>query len=193
MLFLEATRRAADRAADPPPRPRARRRRRDRPARPGAASCSTSAPVGDAGRARRAPSMAPAWRPGGEGRFGLWTRHGGALPDARGARRSSRACRRVARPCAAWTSTLLGRRARAARRHRRRRGRGRRGRLHEVRGRGRRGGRRRTTASTPRSCSSRRRSRPIEAVARDGDVMPQKSTYFYPKALTGLVINPHEW
>lgn len=33
----------------------------------------------------------------------------------------------------------------------------------------------------------------IEAVARDGDVMPQKSTYFFPKALTGLVINPHEW
>lgn len=30
-------------------------------------------------------------------------------------------------------------------------------------------------------------------VARDGDVMPQKSTYFYPKALTGLLINPHEW
>ena len=33
----------------------------------------------------------------------------------------------------------------------------------------------------------------VVAVARDGDVMPQKSTYFYPKALTGLVINPHEW
>jgi uncharacterized protein (DUF1015 family) len=33
----------------------------------------------------------------------------------------------------------------------------------------------------------------IIAVARDGDVMPQKSTYFFPKALTGLVINPHEW
>jgi uncharacterized protein (DUF1015 family) len=33
----------------------------------------------------------------------------------------------------------------------------------------------------------------ITAVARDGDAMPQKSTYFYPKALTGLVINPHEW
>lgn len=32
----------------------------------------------------------------------------------------------------------------------------------------------------------------ISAVARDGDVMPQKSTYFYPKALTGLVINPLE-
>ncbi len=24
-------------------------------------------------------------------------------------------------------------------------------------------------------------------------VMPQKSTYFYPKPVTGLVINPHEW
>jgi uncharacterized protein (DUF1015 family) len=33
----------------------------------------------------------------------------------------------------------------------------------------------------------------IAAVARDGDVMPQKSTYFYPKALTGLVLNPLEW
>ena len=33
----------------------------------------------------------------------------------------------------------------------------------------------------------------IMAVAADGDVMPQKSTYFYPKPLTGLVINPHEW
>ena len=33
----------------------------------------------------------------------------------------------------------------------------------------------------------------ILAVAREGDVMPQKSTYFYPKPLTGLVINPHEW
>ncbi len=35
--------------------------------------------------------------------------------------------------------------------------------------------------------------RSISAVAQEGDVMPQKSTYFYPKALTGLVINPHEW
>jgi uncharacterized protein (DUF1015 family) len=30
-------------------------------------------------------------------------------------------------------------------------------------------------------------------VARDGDVMPQKSTYFFPKPLSGLLINPHEW
>jgi uncharacterized protein (DUF1015 family) len=33
----------------------------------------------------------------------------------------------------------------------------------------------------------------IAAVAADGDVMPQKSTYFYPKALTGLIVNPLEW
>ena len=33
----------------------------------------------------------------------------------------------------------------------------------------------------------------IAAVARDGDVMPQKSTYFFPKPLSGLLINPHEW
>ena len=33
----------------------------------------------------------------------------------------------------------------------------------------------------------------IVAVARDCDVMPQKSTYFFPKPLSGLVINPHEW
>ena len=32
----------------------------------------------------------------------------------------------------------------------------------------------------------------IMAVAADGDVMPQKSTYIYPKALTGLVVNPLE-
>ena len=35
--------------------------------------------------------------------------------------------------------------------------------------------------------------RDVLAVATEGDVMPQKSTYFYPKALTGLVINPLEW
>jgi uncharacterized protein (DUF1015 family) len=33
----------------------------------------------------------------------------------------------------------------------------------------------------------------IVAVARDGDVMPQKSTYFYPKPVTGFVFNPLEW
>ena len=37
---------------------------------------------------------------------------------------------------------------------------------------------------------------PVEAVLRiaaAGEVMPQKSTYFYPKPVTGLVFNPHEW
>ena len=33
----------------------------------------------------------------------------------------------------------------------------------------------------------------VAAVAGQGDVMPQKSTYFFPKPLTGLVINPLEW
>ena len=32
----------------------------------------------------------------------------------------------------------------------------------------------------------------IKAVASAGHVMPQKSTYFYPKLLSGLVINPFE-
>ncbi len=30
-------------------------------------------------------------------------------------------------------------------------------------------------------------------VAAAGEAMPQKSTYFYPKQVTGLVLNPHEW
>jgi uncharacterized protein (DUF1015 family) len=33
----------------------------------------------------------------------------------------------------------------------------------------------------------------VVEVARRGEVMPQKSTHFYPKALAGLVLNPHEW
>jgi uncharacterized protein (DUF1015 family) len=33
----------------------------------------------------------------------------------------------------------------------------------------------------------------VAAVAAEGDVMPQKSTFFFPKPLTGLVINPLEW
>ncbi len=39
------------------------------------------------------------------------------------------------------------------------------------------------------------RSTPLDQmadVATAGDVMPQKSTYFYPKLLTGLVFNPLE-
>ncbi len=30
----------------------------------------------------------------------------------------------------------------------------------------------------------------IRDVAKAGDRMPQKSTYFYPKLITGLVVNP---
>ena len=33
----------------------------------------------------------------------------------------------------------------------------------------------------------------VAEVAAAGDVMPQKSTYFYPKALSGLLVNPLEW
>jgi uncharacterized protein (DUF1015 family) len=33
----------------------------------------------------------------------------------------------------------------------------------------------------------------IAATSQAGDVMPQKSTYFYPKALSGLLVNPLEW
>jgi hypothetical protein len=33
----------------------------------------------------------------------------------------------------------------------------------------------------------------ISRVARAGDVMPQKSTYFHPKAPTGLLFSPMEW
>jgi uncharacterized protein (DUF1015 family) len=32
----------------------------------------------------------------------------------------------------------------------------------------------------------------IMAVAAGGNKMPPKSTYFYPKVLSGLVINKHE-
>ncbi len=35
--------------------------------------------------------------------------------------------------------------------------------------------------------------RAVIRVAAEGNVMPQKSTYFYPKAATGLVISPPEW
>ena len=33
----------------------------------------------------------------------------------------------------------------------------------------------------------------VVAVAEAGDRMPEKSTYFYPKPVTGLVLNPLEW
>jgi uncharacterized protein (DUF1015 family) len=33
----------------------------------------------------------------------------------------------------------------------------------------------------------------ISLVAAAGEVMPQKSTYFHPKAPTGLLLSPFEW
>ncbi len=128
-----------------------------------------------------------------------WCRRVRALdpPRRRTAERPTRRVRAV--PAAGWRRRpspgrhASGRRPRTTRGDRRRRS-GRGGhRLHQVRGRCRRA----------RRCREWRRGRrflleptPIAsvlAVATDGDVMPQKSTYFYPKALTGLVINPHEW
>ena len=32
----------------------------------------------------------------------------------------------------------------------------------------------------------------LRSVAQSGEMMPQKSTYFYPKLLTGLIINKFE-
>jgi uncharacterized protein (DUF1015 family) len=131
--------------------------------------------------------------PGGTGRFGLWTRAGGALLEAR---RDSfagllppggDALRRLdVTLLAAALERLTGidRAATAS------------------------GGRVAYTKSAAEAIGWVDRSvdgadaaflleptpvREIIAVAADGDVMPQKSTYFYPKPLTGLLINPLEW
>ena len=65
--------------------------------------------------------------------------------------------------------------------------------LHEVRGGGRSLVERATDGADAAFLLEPTPVASILAVAGDGDVMPQKSTYFYPKALTGLVLNPHEW
>ena len=49
------------------------------------------------------------------------------------------------------------------------------------------GGRRRSTRSP--CCSSPRRSARSNSSAKHGEVMPQKSTYFFPKLATGMVIH----
>ena len=184
-------RRAADRPADPPDRRRSRRdgvdgcwRVSTRSSRSGATSPQTSCAgqFGGGGTgARRRGSV----RALDAGRWGA--------ADRASRRRSSRICRAAARPSAASMSRCSGspssgwpgstrtpsRPARSATRSRRTR---------------------RSTGSTPAwmaptppSSSTRRRSHRSRRSPVDGDVMPQKSTYFYPKALTGLVINPLEW
>ncbi|HEY5630409.1 MAG TPA: hypothetical protein VIR16_12960, partial [Candidatus Limnocylindrales bacterium] len=135
---------------------------------------------------------AAAGAPGGSGRFGLWTRDGGAILHARpGAFGSSRGT--ATRAVDALDVTILG----AALE-----------RLLDI-------GRDEVDAGTriayTKDAAEAREwvdaardgadaaflldptpAAAILAVAGDGDVMPQKSTYIYPKALTGLVINPLE-
>ena len=61
--------------------------------------------------------------------------------------------------------------------------------LHAVR---RGGDRRRSTTArpTPRSSSVRRRSRRWPRSRERGETMPQKSTYFFPKLTSGLLLHP---
>jgi uncharacterized protein (DUF1015 family) len=128
---------------------------------------------------------------GGEGRFGLWTRTGGAMLTAR---------REAFEPflppgdasLRALDVTLLGVVL---------------DRLAGVDGEAVRGGAVEYTKSAAEAVAAVRAGAGVDAaflleatpvpsisaVARAGEVMPQKSTYFYPKALSGLVINPHEW
>ena len=184
-------RRAADRPADAPGRRRARRRRRSSACEPAWTSCSRSG-------AHRGPSCSTCSAigrrvaaAGGAGHFGLWTRSGGALLAARraafepllpagrpGRPRDSTSCCSASRSSVSPGSTRPRSRpagssftksaAEAIDAVDARRGR----------------------TPTPRSCSSRRRSRRSPRSRGDGDVMPQKSTYFYPKALTGLLDQP---
>jgi uncharacterized protein (DUF1015 family) len=146
-----------------------------------------------ASRAELAEAFGAGSTDGGAGRFGLWTRAGGALLEAR--REAFEPLLREGGPAVrALDVVLLG----AALEH-----------LLEIDDEAVAGGERiaysksATEAITaidagragadaafllePTPVGS------IIAVAREGDVMPQKSTYFYPKAMTGLVINPHEW
>jgi uncharacterized protein (DUF1015 family) len=129
--------------------------------------------------------------PGGRGRFGLWTRGGGRLLDARrsafaGALRGGEALRRL--DVVLLESVLerlagLGPEGIAA------------GRLEFTKS--------VTEAvklvdsgSSGADAAFLLEPTPVSdviAVAAQGDVMPQKSTYFHPKAASGLVINPHEW
>ena len=192
-LFLEATRAAADRPADPPGPARPGRRRRGRAAGPASTSCSRSGAASTpASSATRFDAIGLA--AGGAGRFGLWTRSRRRDADRAPGGLRAAACPRGGAALRGLDVTLLGvalerlagldaeavaggavaytKSAAEA--------------IDAVDRRGRRRRRRLPARADARSPS-------IAAVARDGDVMPQKSTYFYPKALTGLVINPHEW
>ena len=161
----------------------------------GSGNCSTVDPV-DSREALEADFGAEAQaldtRAGGRGRFGLWTRSGGAVLDARrmafdgSLPDGGEALRRLD------VTLLQAALARLA--GHRRGGDGRRPRhVHEVGRRGARRGRLAGDGADPAFLLEATPVADIVAVARDGDLMPQKSTYFYPKPLSGLVINPHEW
>jgi len=131
--------------------------------------------------------------PGGAGRFGLWTRAGGAILTARRAAfgaflpASGDALRRLDVTLLAAALEQLGGIDRAATAS---------------------GGRVVYTKSAAEAMAwvdgavdgadaafllERTPVADVVAVAAAGDVMPQKSTYFYPKPLSGFVINPLEW
>ena len=191
MLFLP--RRAAHGPADPPGARGLGRRRRDAPGRPRSADLFyvSEATPDDPRRLVRGGRRAPRRR---RARFGLVTRAGAWLLacDARCVRRHCRRPGRVRR-CACSDVTRLGTvlerlagidaAAVAA------------------------GDRIRYTKSAAEAVASwsraaRRRchvparghaGRPRSRVAAAGEVMPQKSTFFDPKAPTGLVFGPLEW
>lgn len=134
--------------------------------------------------------------PGGEGRFGLWTRHGGAILRARRAAfipwlpSGGAAVRRLDVTLASVAIERLAGIGPAAVAE---------GRIAYTMSAAEAmawvdaGGS--PTGSQPASAALLLDPTPaseIVAVAADGDVMPQKSTYIYPKAITGLVINPLE-
>jgi uncharacterized protein (DUF1015 family) len=128
--------------------------------------------------------------PAGGGRFGLWTRHGGAILDARHEAfgpwlpAGGGAVRRLDVTLAGVAlERLAGLHAEAVAEG---------GRLaytrdvHEALRRVDEGDASLALLLHPTPAAE------ILAVAADGDVMPQKSTYIYPKALSGLVVNPLE-
>jgi uncharacterized protein (DUF1015 family) len=148
------------------------------------------APVAD--RAELEAAFSSVDVPGGQGRFGLWTRSGGAVLKARrgdfaiSLREGGAALRRLdVTLLQAALDRLCGINAQAIAAGRLAYSKSVREALDWVDAG--RDGADATFLLDPTPVAE------IAAVAADGDVMPQKSTYFYPKALTGLIINPHEW
>jgi uncharacterized protein (DUF1015 family) len=130
--------------------------------------------------------------PGGRGRFGLWTREGGALLDARRdafaplLRSGSEELRSLDVTLAgAALDRLMGVDADAVAAGRLAYTRSPREALDAV-----------DAGTDGADAALLLEPTPVASIfatSRAGDVMPQKSTYFYPKALSGLLVNPLEW